>query len=773
MIDIGSVCLSGRDRLKRNQRLTEEQFDAISANVDIHEDAKRQMLAAHLAMSVAAAQSGKRLSPWDRAYLEKNAPEVAADVAVKSSADRMAGTVSRRNVVPWRQCADMDLRLELEADPPRWLKTFFPKRFNLSWAPYHEEIINGSLYAIKHGTNAMFIDPRGGGKSRPIMGTVLLANFCGMAPFPVYAPWKGESVDAAFRFWRAALENCKPLAELYPEICDPFRVAKGVAQRFSSLTWQGGPDNGNPCGAAMAVSDGLIILPNSLGAFGSTTINGNPLGMAFDAPDGSTMRPSVVFLDDPQDLDTSLSPGQVNKIVKKIDGDFGGMGGPDSTLSMIMAATQKGKECVAAHYRADPEWHCKINPRVVSWPHGFDPANADTHGLWAEWNRIRLEGGQSKDGSKADREFYTEHRETMTAGMAVSWADRYDAKRGQPDALYSAMLDFYRMGWGPFSSEQQGEPLADRPEADYDLRPEHISNRCNGFARGQIPDDASAVVACVDINKDGLAVIVLAGSAVPAWYVVDYDKWLPPGRKELWTRNDKASIERSVAEAIEQCTHHLFAKGYGQRLDAVCFDAGSDWARAVHDTARSLRQAMPTRKIYSAKGASGFQYDPPRVRTALVRQGHLADLRRQKYGTRLDMFLYWDSSYWHMETQQGWLAPMGSQASVSVWGAAGDRHPKLADECAADKLVSVEYRGDKKQAEWKHTGPEHLGDALAMGAALLSTFGLRPTGGSKRAVVPAIAPAPVQPADDTAELLAAADDPEKLRQLTEAIINRR
>lgn len=677
----------------------------------------------------------------------------------KTGIERNRDFRAKATSVPWRECANMDLRLELEADPPRWLKTFFPRRFNLPWSSYHLDIIYDSLYAIKHGTNQHNIAPRGGGKSRPIMGVVQYSVMTRISPFPVYVPWKGESVDAAFRFWSAGLANNKLLADMYPEICDPFRFAKGIPQRLIAIKWDGGERSGENTGARLAVSDGLIILPDSLGIIGSTTINGNPLGMAYDAPDGSTIRPTIVFVDDPQDDETAASPKMVEKVVKKINADFGGMGGPDSTLTMIMASTVKGTDCVSMHYKKDPEWNTKHTKRVIKWPSGFNPADTDTHGLWAEWNEVRREGSANKDGGAADREFYLLHKDDMIRGMEVSWDHRFDSKKGQPDAYYSAMVDFYRMGWSAFATEQQGEPIADRPEADYDLRAEHITKRTNGLSRGLLPDDAVACVAAVDINKDGLSVIVLAGTSSPSWSVIDYFKWLPAGRKAIWEGGDKASVEKAVAAAVEGCTLDLLAKVYGDRLDAIAFDAGSDWARVVHDTCKALRRAMPTRKIYSAKGASGFQYDPPRDRKGILRQGHLCDLRRQKYGTTHDMLMYWDSSYWHMTTQQGWLAPLGGMASVTVYGSQTDRHPKLAEECAADRLECVEHKGDKRQAKFKNTGPNHWGDALAMAAALLSTFGLIPAGYGKlkdkalyrpaeatRTPVTPIAPTPAQPA---------------------------
>jgi len=233
----------------------------------------------------------------------------------KSNADAVAESRGRSRSIPRRRCKNLSLRKKLEADPPEWLKYFFPARFSLPWASYHLDIIHDSLYAIRHGTNQLNIAPRGGGKSRPVMGVILLAGLSGISPFPVYAPWKSEAVDQAFRFWIAALAHNKRLADLYPEFCDPFRVAKGAPQRMSSLVWD--DKDKDPTGARLAVSDGLIILPDSRGIIGSTTINGNPLGMAYDAPNGTTIRPTIVFIDDPEDDKVAESETLTKKIIQE------------------------------------------------------------------------------------------------------------------------------------------------------------------------------------------------------------------------------------------------------------------------------------------------------------------------------------------------------------------------------------------------------------------------------------------------------------------------
>lgn len=671
-------------------------------------------------------------------------------------------------------------RADLETRLPDWLRYHGGEAFDRPWSRDHMKVLAKIETAINSGGLFALAMPRGEGKSTILKWTCLYVLLTGKRKYVVIVAATGEMGQVLVEFCRQQITESDSLHAHYPHVTAYARATDGKAikARFqlradgksSGIEWSKStlvfpevlhPETGEPY-----PSNGAILEGHGL--------TGAIRGKWRDTKTGKVLRPDFVLLDDPQTRESAESDTQCDMRERIITGDVLGLAGPKKRIAAVMPCTVIRKGDLAHRFLdhgKHPEWQGETCRMVNVWPSAQET-------LWARYAEIYRECIGAGRGLADATAYYLANRAAMDSGAEVSSEHRI--REGEVSPLQTAenlLLETGQQFW----AEYQNEPISDAPEAEYDLRTEHISNRCNGYARGQVPDDATAVVACVDVNKDGLSIVVLAGNSVPAWYVIDYDKWLPPGRKQLWTRDDKASVERAVAEGIEQCTHRLLSKGYGNKLEAICYDAGSDWARAVHDTARSLRLAMPTRKIYSAKGAGGFQYDPPRVRTALIRQGHLADLRRQKYGTRQDLFLYWDSSYWHMVTQQGWLAPLGSQTSVSVWGSETDRHPKLAMECAADKLVRVEYRNDKKNAIWKHTGPEHWGDALAMAGALLSTFGLRPTGDGKpkvKAGAPAVAAMPVQAGisqaeADAAALLAAADDPERLRALTEEILNRK
>ncbi|MEN6537758.1 MAG: hypothetical protein ABFD89_29170 [Bryobacteraceae bacterium] len=721
----GVLLRDARDRINKRKRLLPAQYEAICSTTALPDEVKDKMRKAAHTLIAAAAKNGKKLSAHEHAILEKELPDVAAAVP-RSGAERKHDSISRYNRVPVRQCADVALRKRLEKNPPRWLKTFFPRRFSLPWAPYHRDIISDSLYAIEHGTNQLIVAPRGGGKSRPVMGVVLFSVFTERSLFPVYAPWKSGNVDAAFRFWLAALCNNKDLADLYPEFCDPFRHGKGIAQKLLSLTWEEGAHKGENTGARMAVSDGLIIMPESRGIIGSTTINGNPLGMAFDAPDGSTIRPTIVFIDDPQDDKTASSPVLVEKTIRKVDADIGGMGGPDMRLSMIMCGTTKGKDCVVSHYRKDPEWNVKVTPRVVSWPTGFDPGDAQSWGLWDDWNILRQEGTVAKDGGRKAVAFYLANKEQMISGMEVSWLSRFDSKKGQPDAYYSAMLDFFTLGPRAFASEQQQEPVSDRPEAEYTLTAEAIRKQVGTLQRGQIPDDAAGTVAFVDLNYHAAAWCVLSASNVPMYSVIDYGWWTPGKGKPVWQeKGAKQALEIAIYKACESVVAMLLSTPYAKSLSAIAIDCGSRWAATVHAACKLLMARHNPPPVYAAKGFASATYREPYRRQTIKRRGHLADVRFMSPDR--EQMMQWDSHAWHMITQRGWLIPIGMPGSLCLFSGAGRMtHAQFAQEASADVLEGTQEKNGKTQAVWKTTGRNEAGDVVAGAAALLSTMGIRP-----------------------------------------------
>lgn len=660
------------------------------------------------------------------AFGKSHQKEADRDLARKTKVRRSARIVRHTNPPKDVQ----DFRDDLETRLPDWLRYHGGEAFDRPWSRDHLRVLRKIDSAIRDGGLVALAMPRGEGKSTILKWVCLYILLTGRRKYVVIVAATGEMGQVLVEFCRQQITESDSLHAHYPHVTAYARATDGKAikARFqlradgksSGIEWSKNtlvfPEVADPDTGGTYPSNGAILEGHGL--------TGAIRGKWKDTKTGKVLRPDFVLLDDPQTRESGESDSQCDQRERIITGDILGLAGPKKRIAAVMPCTVIRKGDLAHRFldhAKHPEWQGETCRLVDKWPDAQDT-------LWAQYAEIYREHVSNGHGFVAATQFYEENREAMDAGAVV--ASEHRIRDGEISALQTAENLLLESG-AQFWAEYQNDPPADRPEADYDLRAEHITKRTNGLSRGMLPDDAVACVAAVDINKDGLSVIVLAGTSSPSWSVIDYMKWLPAGRKAIWEGGDKASIEKAVAAAVEGCTLDLLGKGYGDRLDAISFDAGSDWARVVHDTCKALRRAMPTRKIYSAKGASGFQYDPPRDRKGILRQGHLCDLRRQKYGTTHDMLMYWDSSYWHMTTQQGWLAPLGGMASVTVYGSQTDRHPKLAEECAADKLECVEHKGDKRQAKFKNTGPNHWGDALAMAAALLSTFGLIPAGYGK------------------------------------------
>ena len=712
------LLLDARDRLRKRRRLLQAQYEALNETTALPEDVKMKMTKAAIAVLAADAKAGKKLEPWEREVLERERPDVAA-AAPRSGAERKHDSISRYNRVPFRKCADMAMRKRLEKNPPRWLKTFFPRRFSLPWAPYHKDIIADSLYAIENGTNQLIVAPRGGGKSRPVMGVVLFSVLTGLSPFPVYAPWKSGNVDAAFRFWLAALGNNKELAEFYPEFCDPFRHAKGIAQKMLSLTWADGPHAGENTGARMAVSDGLIIMPESRGIIGSTTINGNPLGMAFDAPDGSTIRPTIVFVDDPQDDKTSDSPLLVEKTVRKVDADFGGMGGPDAKLSMIMCGTTKGKGCVVSHYRKNAEWNVKVTPRVPSWPTGFDPNDPKTHGLWADWNTLRQEGTLSKDGGKAPLAFYRAHRAQMIAGMKVSWRARFDSRKGQPDAFYSAMVDFYTLGPRAFASEQQQEPLEEGTgDEPYRIEPTMICGRVADRDAFVIPEWCASRIASTDMNPSYAFSSAILGfgrdqTAAVSWYG-KYTKAPLPIPEAL----PEAERHRRVFEAL--ALHGKELSALPCKPEVWHIDASGEYFQTV---LRFCEQSVALCGLQAiASTGVGSKNYRPYGKNVLGQPREFCHMRSDVIDGRRRKWFAWQADYWREIAQRAWLGSVGAPGSVSLFKG---NHREFAEQICREQLKGKAEVGGQMFWNW-HTapGPHDFGDVMAQAYAAAAWCGI-------------------------------------------------
>jgi len=511
------------------------------------------------------------------------------------------------------------------------------------------------------------------------------------------------------RFWKNALCFNKRLAADYPEYCDPFIASKGSAQRCLALLW----DDGTPTGAAIKISDGMIIFPDGLGVMGSATINGNPRGLNLTTEEGEVLRPDCVFLDDVQDKVVARSTKLTRDTIDVIDTDVMGMAGPDTTLPALMACTVLTPDDVSSHYLSDScaDWEAYIVPQIVAWPAGWDDEESKARALWVEWNTIRLHGNKVRDRGRADRGFYKKHRAAMTKGMRVSWSERFDRKRKQPDALYAAMFDYYRMGHNAFMAERQNTPVK-VDVSIYDLTVELIKSRVELRRRPlAVPDYGKMVVAATDINHYGLHSVFLAlgndQTSAVIWYG-NYDK----GGKPIVPKNCPESIRKKlIYEALVAHGGQIAAAVPMMDKEAMKVSMWLIDGGYLHETVQKYVKAVGSKLIPNVHVCRGY----PASRYRPGGRNTIGKPREQCHMTKwpLGKGIAFNACYWREVAQRGWLGSVGAPGSCSLFDA-GD-HTDYAEHIVREKLL--EKFDGKEGPLWRwDTGPgkHDYGDATYM-----------------------------------------------------------
>lgn len=626
-----------------------------------------------------------------------------AAVSDRRHAWRAAGRVVDR-----REPESLSRRRRLENDPAAWLRFYLAATYPLPFGDVHHDMIGAAVRAIRDGQGMAIASPRGTGKSSVLWGLALWAILSGACRFPVVAAWSHTAARRMLRRWLSALADNERIRADYPEVCAPF-VETTHPIRLRLLRWT---DTGDATGADARIMDGLLQLPGGRGAIGALSLWGNTRGLSATLPDGQTLRPDVLFLDDPQDKSTAESPALVRKTVERIESDLFNQSGPSTRLSVMVAATVIAENDVAEHFLNHPDFEAVRVGQILTWPTGFDDAASAARQLWEAWNEARIEGMADHDGGKRARAFYEAHKSALTEGLTVSWEHRYDRARGDPDALYAAMLDFYRLGERAFMAERQNQPM--RTEATvYDLSPELIVSRVHtGRRRGDLPTEARLVVVATDLNHYALHSAVAGfGNDQTAWIAWYARHDGGEGRAIVPTNCPESESKRLMFEAL--CRH-------GQEIAALPLLRGGESIRAglwvidsgyMPDVVRRYVEG-PGRglgiQILPARGYAGDRYRPtPRNRIGLPREGcHLAE------SPIAGRFIAFNADHWREVSQRAWLAPPNAPGSLSLFEG---RHSEFAEQVCRERLV------EKLQSEygpiWRwHTAPgwHDYGDAVTM-----------------------------------------------------------
>jgi len=594
-------------------------------------------------------------------------------------------------------------RKRLEKDPPAWLRHYGGKAmFPYAFSSGHLAIISGTIEAARTGTGSAVAAPRGEGKTTVNRGVAVYLVVKRIVRFPVLVGWKHGDAKEALKTWLRMFTDSPEFKADYPEYCQPFEHSTH-ATALRNLAWA---DTGQITGAMVDNSLKLITLPDSMGAIACRSAQGDAKGLNAMLPDGTVLRPDFVLFDDAQDPKRADSFEAVRKTIDTLENVFLGMAGPQKRLTAACACTVEADNDVSEHWLSRPGWKTLRVSRITSWPGGGEGGDwpdlkAPVVAAWDEWNRIRLENGE-----RAAIKHYKANKAELTAGMAVSWPERYDRGRGDPDAMYAAMWDRYDKGPEVFARGQQNLPLK-RGVSVYTLTPAIVQSRAQpDRAPGVVPDWAQTVIAATDINPSyALSSVVVAFGATQTAAVCWYGLFKSP---PLPVPKECTEIEkrRIIYEAL--AIHGRQIAGLPCRPATWFIDGGGSPEGCVIQFAFNAPQICGL-QAWCTFGRGWKTYRPTAKATYRVTVGeqlHKVSERRDR------QWIIYNADYWREIYQRGFTGEPGAPGSCSL--PAGN-HSDFAAQLCREQLAGKDDIGGRMVWVWNTApGPHDYGDCMHM-----------------------------------------------------------
>ena len=614
----------------------------------------------------------------------KEARRKEAKGEAKSGAERMRDMRAKEGALERREPEDAARRKRLEKDPEEWLRWYFPNVFTLPFSDGHREIIRAIVSNDSQGRDTVVAAPRGEGKTNIMRYMTIYLVVTKRAKFPAMGGWQSRSASEAFSTWVIAITSERLVAD-YPEYFAPFAVSTH-ANRLPRLHWQG---EDRPTGAAIKSKLMQIVFPDGLGAIAAGSLQGDVKGLNITTADGLSLRPDKLLLDDPQDVKRAADPKFVADTLKQIDTQWQCLAGPDKRISMMVACTIYAPDDVGESLGKRRNTVFVRIPRVTSWPVGFEKAESLTRQLWDRWFDLY---DDDKTRDMAFR-FYRQNRAAMTNGFTVSWKYRFDRSKGDPDALFSAMVDYYTKGREAFFSEYQNQPVAHETKY-YELTPQCILKHQIELHENEVPEDTVFASLSTDINYSyGLTYEAAAVRRNGSMHVFAKGVWCQEPLPISAKNTNIEQRQRLVKKALEIMAAWVDVQPW--KLDVWYIDAGGE----QFDTVTSFcRKAKKNGKLGRAMiGRAGKTYDPS-VKTCVGRvRGRVYACFTRESGKWYCM----DADYYKELAQTSWITPEGEPGSSTIYKGS---HRDYADQMCREVLEAkgvIMGRGGRTMVVYK------------------------------------------------------------------------
>ncbi|MCB9838214.1 MAG: phage terminase large subunit family protein [Phycisphaeraceae bacterium] len=627
----------------------------------------------------------------------------------RKAREARALSLSGRDIGELPEVADLERRRACSRDFRAFCERYFPLTFHMDWSDDHLKVIAKIERAVLEGGLFAMAMPRGSGKTSLCETACLWALLYGHREFVTLVGADEAHAEQMLDAIKAELENSDDLLGDFPEVCAPIRALEGIHQRAAGQLHLGKQTH-------IGWTAREIVLPSIDGSAGSGSlirvagITGRIRGMKHKRPDGSSVRPSLVLIDDPQTDESARSPSQCANRERVLAGAILGLAGPGQKIAGLMTVTVVRPDDLADRLLdrdKHPAWQGERTKMVYAFP--------ENERLWDEYARLRADGLRNERGITEATEFYRKHRVAMDAGSVIAWESRFN--HDELSAIQHAM-NLRLQNEAAFFAEYQNEPLPEDEPDDELLSADQIAAKANGHQRGEVPIGATRLTMFIDVQGKALFWLVAAWEDDYTGYVVDYgvepDQKQPPGahftlrdiRRTLAHAAPRAGQEGAIYAGLERLAESHLAREWRRddgamvRIDRCLIDA--NWGASTDVVYQFCRQSghasalMPSHGRYVGASSVPFS-DYKRKRGERLGLNWRVPVVTGKRAVRHVVF---DTNYWKSFVHARLAVPMGDPGCLSLFGRKPEWHQLLAEHLTSEYRIKTEGRG-RTVDEWK------------------------------------------------------------------------
>ena len=389
----------------------------------------------------------------------------------------------RKNSARWKRACN-DFRCFCE--------NYKKEAFDLKWAADHLQVFELCKHAIDEALMYALAMPRGSGKTAIFEALVEWVILSGRKQFALLVAATGTKADELMvKIKTSFTQNAKLQGDFAPELygivaldnearrCDGQKcngAKTGVKWLKNRIVMPTVP--GSLCGGAVIVTAGILGAIN---------------GLQHTKFDGRIVRPDIALIDDPQTLDSAISPIKSKKRIDVLHQSIRGLAGPKRGISIVLACTKMYENDLACQIldgKKYPQWTAHVFKMLLEWPKEMK--------LWDEYWNIRIGPGDAKRNATR---FYQKNRVPMDEGARMYWPDRFREDEREVSGIQH-MMNLYYENSHVFWSEYQNEPQGEGTNIFRMAPRAHVDDLCVDNFEGTIPDTTYIVVAHIDIHQN-------------------------------------------------------------------------------------------------------------------------------------------------------------------------------------------------------------------------------------------------------------------------------